>query len=153
MLPRFGISRLRIGRSLTGRPKTPIHFRGPYPDVPSIALHPLSGAADNPSRGDAAVRKWTGVAPSAVMQTYPLSPPCDGIPSLTSRGQTSFPTPTTSKDDRNLPARTPEGGAIWRGSPISLPVAAVNRATGESRKNLFTCGSKSSQQQNRSEAF
>lgn len=59
----------------TGRPKTPIHFRGPYPDVPSIALQPLAETADDPSRGDAAVRKWTGVAPSAVMQTYPLSPP------------------------------------------------------------------------------
>lgn len=138
----------------TGRPKTPIHFRGPYPDVPSIALRPLSRQADNPSRGDAAVRKWTGVAPSAVMQTYPLSPPCDGIPLLTSRGQTSFPTPATPKDDRNLASvALPKEAPSGVGRQYRLPVAAVNRATGESRKNLFTCGSQPSQQQNRSEAF
>lgn len=99
------------------------------------------------------MRKWTGVAPSAVMQTYPLSPSREGIPSLTSRGQIGFPT------------ITPEGAVVCRGRHFRrsslprrgrqcrLPVAAANRATSESRKNLFTWGSKPSQLQNRSKAL
>src|SRR5690606_30432503 len=97
-------------------PKTHILSRGPYPDVPSISLQNLSAQAEDPSRGDAAVRKWTGVTPSAVMQTYPLSPSCEGIPSLTSRGQIGFPTITTRRwwlfAEDDLPKKTVFHGRV-----------------------------------------